>query len=229
LINVQELLAAGLIVSAYLVGSIPASYLIGRFAKGIDIRERGSRNLGASNLTAQAGAWWAVPAVLFDVFAKGTLPVLIASDKVLGFGLSVEVAAGIAGIAGHNWSIFSGLRGGRGMATVLGSMGALNLPLLIVYGSIPALGVLFTPWKDSAVWWMIGVILLPVWAALLSLPLEIMIFSCVFTATTVSKRMTSNSLRGANAQIDVKLLLTRLVFDRDTVDREAWLSQQRES
>jgi glycerol-3-phosphate acyltransferase PlsY len=228
-ITVQTLLAAGLIASAYLVGSIPASYLIGRFAKGIDIRERGSRNLGVSNLTAQAGAWWAVPAVLFDVLAKGTLPVLIASDKVLGLGLSMEVVAGIAGIAGHNWSIFSGFRGGRGMATVLGSMAALNLPLLIVYGSIPALGVLFTPWKDSAVWWMIGVILLPVWAALLNLPLEIIIFSCVFTVITASKRMMSNSLRGANAQIDVKLLLTRLVFDRDTVDREAWLSQQRES
>lgn len=229
MINVQTLLAAGLIASAYLVGSIPASYLIGRFAKGIDISERGSRNLGVSNLTAQAGAWWAVPAVLFDVLAKGTLPVLIASDKVLGLGLSMEVVAGIVGIAGHNWSIFSGFRGGRGMATVLGSIGAMNLPLLIVYGSIPALGVLFTPWKDSAVWWMIGVILLPVWAALLNLPLEIIIFSCVFAALTASKRMTSNSLRGTNGQIDVKLLLTRLVFDRDTVDREAWLNQQRES
>ena len=225
----HALLAAGLVASAYLVGSIPASYLIGRFAKGIDIRERGSRNLGASNLTAQAGAWWAVPVVLFDVFIKGTLPVLIASDKVLGLGLSIEVLAGIAGIAGHNWSIFSGLRGGRGIATALGSMGALNLPLLIVYGSIPALGVLFTPWKDSAVWWMIGIILLPVWAVLLNLPLEIIIFSCAFIVLTVTKRMTSNSLRGTNAQIDAKLLLTRLVFDRDTVDREAWLNQQRES
>ena len=225
----HALLAAGLVASAYLVGSIPASYLIGRFAKGIDIRERGSRNLGASNLTAQAGAWWAVPVVLFDVFVKGTLPVLIASDKVLGLGLSMEVVAGIAGIAGHNWSIFSGLRGGRGIATALGSMGALNLPLLIVYGSIPALGVLFTPWKDSAVWWMIGIILLPIWAVLLNLPLEIIIFSCAFIVLTATKRMTSNSLRGTNAQIDAKLLLTRLVFDRDTVDREAWLNQQRES
>jgi len=93
-----------LVAGAYLVGSIPSSYLVGRLAGGIDIRERGSKNVGASNLTAQAGAWWAAPVVLFDILVKGALPVFIASDKVLGLGLGVEVAAGIAGITSHNWS-----------------------------------------------------------------------------------------------------------------------------
>ena len=221
----DTVLAAVLIAGAYVVGSIPTAYIVGRLAGGVDIREHGSRNVGASNLTAQVGAWWAVPVVLFDIFIKGTLPVAIASEELLGLGLGVQVAAGIAGVAGHNWSVFSGFHGGRGMATVLGAMIVLNFPLLVVYGSVPALGVLFTPWKDSAAWWLIGVILMPVWAALLNLPAEIVWFAVAFALVTAAKRMTSNSLRGSDGRLALELLLTRLVFDRDVVEREAWLGQ----
>lgn len=216
------------IAGAYLVGSIPSSYLVGRLAKGVDIREHGTKNVGSSNLSAQVGAWWAVPVVPFDTLVKGTLPVVIASEKVLGLGLGVEVAAGIAGIAGHNWSVFSGFRGGRGMTTVLGATGALNFPLLIVYGSVAALGVLFTPWKDSAIWWMIAVILMPAWAALLNLPVEIVWFAMAFAVVTAAKRMTSNTLKGRDGTITPGLLLTRFLFDRDIAEREAWLDQTRE-
>lgn len=217
-----------LIAAAYLVGSVPASYLVGRLAKGIDISEHGSGNIGASNLTAQAGALWAAPAVTFDVLVKGALPVFIASDRVLGLGIGVEVAAGLAGIVGHNWSVFSGFRGGRGMATVLGVTGALNFPLLIVYGSVPALGVLVTPWKDSAVWWLIAVVLMPVWAAVLNLPAEIIWYAAAFAVVTATKRMISNSLKGTDGNITLTLLGTRLLFDRDIANREAWLDQARE-
>ena len=217
-----------LIAAAYLVGSVPASYLVGRLAKGIDISEHGSGNIGASNLTAQVGAFWAAPAVAFDVLVKGALPVFIASDRVLGLGIGVEVFAGLAGIVGHNWSVFSGFRGGRGMATALGVTGALNFPLLILYGSIPTLGVLFTPWKDSAVWWLIGVVLMPVWAAVLNLPAEIIWYAAAFAVVTATKRMTSNSLKGTDGNITFRLLWTRLLFDRDIANREAWLDQARE-
>ncbi|MBN4064706.1 glycerol-3-phosphate acyltransferase [Dehalococcoides mccartyi] len=213
------------VVGAYVVGSVPTSYLVGRIVGGVDIRKHGSGNLGASNLTSQVGSKWAAPVVIFDIFIKGSLPVLIASDKVLGLGLGTEVAAGFAGISGHNWSIFTGFNGGRGMATVLGAVLALNFPLLIVYGSVPALGVLFTPWKDSAVWWLLAVTMMPVWAALLNLPMEVVWFSVAFGVATGIKRMTSNSLRGKNGSFSVRMLATRLVFDRDISNREAWIEQ----
>ncbi|NQW19843.1 MAG: glycerol-3-phosphate acyltransferase [Chloroflexi bacterium] len=219
-------ISIAVILGAILIGSIPTSYLIGRFVGRIDIRENGSGNVGASNLTAQVGAKWATPVVMFDVFAKGLLPVFIASDKVLGLGLGIEVSAGIASIIGHNWSIFVGFKGGRGMATVLGTILALNFPLLVLYGSVPALGVLFTPWKDSAVWWMIAVIVMPIWAALLNLPVELVWFSIAFAVATALKRMASNSLRDDQDSISTKLLLTRLVFDRDIADRNKWVSNQ---
>ena len=218
-------LALAVIVGAYLVGSIPTSYLIGRLAKNVDIRELGSKNIGASNLASQVGAWWVVPVAPFDVFIKGTLPVILASEKILGLGIGIEAASGLAGIAGHNWSIFSGFKGGRGMATAFGATLAVNFPLLIVYASIPTLGVHFTPWKDSAAWWLIAIILMPVWVALLNLPVEIVWFALVFALITITKRITSNSLRDDNKQISLRLIRTRLVFDRDIAARQNWIDQ----
>jgi glycerol-3-phosphate acyltransferase PlsY len=220
------LIPIGIVIGAYLIGSIPTSYLVGRLANGVDIRERGTGNIGASNLTSQVGAKWAAPVVVFDVLVKGSLPVLIVSERVLGLGLGMEVAVAIAAIAGHNWSVFSRFHGGRGMATMLGSTLALNLPLLIIYGSVPALGVLFSPWKDSAVWYFVAVLLMPVWAVLLNLPIELVWFSVSFAVITGAKRMTSNSLRDTDGVISARLLWTRLVFDRDIADRELWVGRQ---
>jgi len=219
------LIPIGIVIGAYLLGSIPTSYLVGRLAAGIDIREHGSGNVGASNLTAQVGAKWAAPVVIFDVFIKGSLPVIIVSERFLGLGVGMEAAVAIAAVSGHNWSVFAGFQGGRGMATVLGSILALNFPLLVVYGSVPALGVLFTPWKDSAVWWLIAVIMMPVWAALLNLPVELVWFSAAFALATAAKRVTSNSLRNDSGSISTRLLATRLVFDRDIANREDWIDQ----
>ena len=213
------------IVAAYLVGSIPTSYLIGSWVGGVDIRQHGSGNVGASNLTSQVGAKWAAPVVVFDVFVKGSLPVFLVSSRYLDLGVGTEATVAIAAILGHNWSVFAKFQGGRGMATVLGTTLALDFPLLIVYGSVPALGVLFTPWKDSAVWWLIAVIMMPIWAALLNLPVELVIFSAVFALITAFKRMTSNSLRDTSGTISARLLLTRVVFDRDIANREEWIDQ----
>ena len=220
------LIPVGIVIGAYLIGSIPTSYLVGKLAGGVDIRERGTGNIGASNLTSQVGAKWAAPVVVFDVLVKGSLPVLIVSERVLGLGLGMEVTVAIAAIAGHNWSVFSRFHGGRGMAAMLGATLALNFPLLIIYGSVPALGVLFSPWKDSAVWFFVAVILMPVWAVLLNLPIELVWFSVLFAVITGAKRMTSNSLRDTDGVISARLLWTRLVFDRDIADRELWVGRQ---
>jgi hypothetical protein len=90
---------------------------------------------------------------------------------------------------------------------------------------VPALGVLFTPWKDSAVWFLIAMTLMPVWAILLNLPSELFWFSVAFAVITAAKRMTSNSLRDSSGTISRRLLWTRLVFDRDIVNRENWIEQ----
>jgi glycerol-3-phosphate acyltransferase PlsY len=222
----EPLIALILVLGAYLVGSIPTSLVVTKLVGNVDLRDVGTRNIGISNLTNQIGAWWAVPVVPFDIVVKGTIPVLLASDKMLDLGVGVEAAAGLAGIIGHNWSIFVRLQGGRGMATVLGATGALSFPLLIVYGAVASLGVLFSPWKDSAVWWLIAVLMMPVWAVLLNLPLGAIGFCIGFIVVTVLKRMTSNSIRNADGQISAELLRNRVLFDRDIRDRQEWIDQQ---
>jgi len=104
-----------LIHAAYLLGSIPTSYLVGRL-KGIDLRQHGSGNLGGTNAYRVMGAAAAVPVVVVDV-GKGFVPAYFfplwdgtaAPDLALVYGVSA--------IAGHVWSVFVRFQGGKGVAT----------------------------------------------------------------------------------------------------------------
>jgi acyl phosphate:glycerol-3-phosphate acyltransferase len=123
--------AAGL-VGAYLLGAIPAAYIAGRVVKGIDLREHGSGNLGATNVYRVLGAV-AAAVLLFDA-AKGALPVvllprLLPSDRPLVWA----IAYGVAAIAGHVRSVFLLWKGGgKGVATAAGVFAALvPIPALV--------------------------------------------------------------------------------------------------
>jgi glycerol-3-phosphate acyltransferase PlsY len=123
--------AIGLLI-AYLVGSIPAAYLAGRAVRGIDLREHGSGNLGATNVMRVMGAKIGIIVLLFDV-AKGALPVLLLPPL---FGVEQSawwaIGYGVAAILGHVRPIFLlGKGGGKGVATAAGVFGALaTVPLL---------------------------------------------------------------------------------------------------
>ncbi|MBT3996615.1 MAG: hypothetical protein HOF01_12550 [Chloroflexi bacterium] len=210
---------------AYLIGSIPTAYLVGKYFGDADLTEVGSKNIGASNAYSQLGSRWAGFVVTVDVLIKGSLPVFIASDAVFGLGLGVQVAVGIASVVGHDWSIFLRFRGGRGIATTEGAILILSLPLAFAYPAIPALAVLVSPKRDSAVWWLIATLAVPVWVLLLDLPDEFLWFSIALIVVTLLKRMTSNSLRDDRGSISARLLWNRLVFDRDIKSRSAWVEQ----
>lgn len=113
--------AAGLwLVASYFVGAIPTSYLAGRLFRGIDLREHGSKNLGATNVYRTLGWKYAVPVGLVDV-AKGAVPVLVFAPQVSASEL-FALACGIAAIVGHVFSVFVRFRGGKGVATAAGVM-----------------------------------------------------------------------------------------------------------
>ena len=123
----------GIVLLAYLVGSIPASYIAGRLARGIDLRDHGSGNLGATNVVRVLGWAWAIPTAFFDI-AKGFAPAWFATS-LLGIA-GVEsgggtpeawtLAIGLAAVLGHVFSIWVGFRGGKGIATALGVFLALS-------------------------------------------------------------------------------------------------------
>jgi glycerol-3-phosphate acyltransferase PlsY len=165
------------LIVAYLVGAIPTSWIAARLGAGIDLRQHGSRNLGATNLYRVLGWRYAVPVGLFDV-AKGTLPVLLLAPAV-GPEPWIPIAVGVAAIVGHVFSIWVGFRGGKGVATAAGVVLALApLPLLtsaVVWaGLLKATGYVSVASMAGAVMfplavWIIGSpnrYILPVGAAL---------------------------------------------------------------
>jgi glycerol-3-phosphate acyltransferase PlsY len=118
-------------MSSYLLGAIPTSFLVGRVFRGIDMREHGSRNLGATNLYRTMGWKYAVPVGLFDM-AKGAVPVAVFGPMVPSIAL-FPVYCGVAAVLGHVFSVFVGFKGGKGVATAAGVvLGLAPLALLAV-------------------------------------------------------------------------------------------------
>lgn len=127
-------IAVGLFVG-FLLGSIPASYLVGRWSRGIDLREHGSGNLGSTNVYRTLGIGAAIPVVLVDI-SKGALAVWIATLPLLRVEQVADLVpllAGIAAILGHSFSPWVGFKGGKGVATAAGVF-----LTLAPWGAVPA-------------------------------------------------------------------------------------------
>ena len=109
--------------AAYVIGSIPFGLIVGRLVGAVDVREYGSGNIGASNVMRTVGRKAGIVVLALDVL-KGALPVWAA----VTFLESPLAVAGVAvfAVAGHIWPVFLGLKGGKGIATTLGVLIALD-------------------------------------------------------------------------------------------------------
>ena len=125
------------ILISFLIGSIPTAYLMGR-ARGIDIRQHGSCNVGATNAFRVLGKGWGIACLILDML-KGLLPTAFLFSAALfrPGGMPAEGwlwLIGLAAIAGHMFTPFLGFRGGKGVATTLGVVLAIApLPMIIVF------------------------------------------------------------------------------------------------
>jgi glycerol-3-phosphate acyltransferase PlsY len=129
------------IVVGYLLGAISFSYLYGKLVKGIDIREHGSGNAGATNTLRVLGKGPGILVLLLDI-AKGIAAVWIA--RWLGSGEWTPVLAGLAAIVGHNWPIYFGFRGGKGIATTIGVIASLGLLPAALSGAVAIAAIAVT-------------------------------------------------------------------------------------
>jgi acyl phosphate:glycerol-3-phosphate acyltransferase len=120
-------------ISSYLIGSIPSGYLVAR-TQGVDIRQHGSRNIGATNVLRVMGKKWGYLVFLCDS-SKGFLAVklgtLFAAHSLLS-PVAGGVIAAIACILGHNYTVWLGFKGGKGIATSGGVVLAL-FPFLVIF------------------------------------------------------------------------------------------------
>lgn len=129
------------VILAYLIGSIPTGYIIVKTKTGDDIRTIGSGSTGATNVKRVLGKKWFFITLLLDAF-KGALPVILASIFVTvgtKYGLAPVVAA-VAVIVGHSKSCFLGFKGGKSVASGVGTILALNwmvgLIIAVIWGTI---------------------------------------------------------------------------------------------
>jgi acyl phosphate:glycerol-3-phosphate acyltransferase len=112
------------IVCSYLLGSIPFGYILVRVFQGVDVRDIGSGNIGATNVARTAGKGVGILTLFLDA-AKGAIPILI-GDRVLHLSSVWLCAVGLAAVVGHVLPIYLKLRGGKGVATALGVFLALS-------------------------------------------------------------------------------------------------------
>ncbi|MGH7614445.1 MAG: glycerol-3-phosphate 1-O-acyltransferase PlsY [Gemmatimonadales bacterium] len=125
------------LLAAYVLGATPTAYLAGRLARGIDLCEHGSRNLGATNVYRVLGWAWAIPVALIDI-AKGAIPVALFL-RWAGNEPWLAIAVGIAAVLGHMFSPYVGFKGGKGVATAAGMFVALA-PLAVAI-ALPVWGL----------------------------------------------------------------------------------------
>jgi glycerol-3-phosphate acyltransferase PlsY len=149
-------------VTAYLLGAIPFGRLIARRVAHIDITQRGSGNIGATNVARELGIVWGVVTLMLDML-KGFLPVFLYARYFLQAGFEFETclsAIGVSALLGHQFSIFMGFRGGKGVATAIGIYLAVS-PLACLTAVIIFILTVYM-WDFVSLGSMLAAILMPV-------------------------------------------------------------------
>jgi len=174
------------ILIAYLLGSIPTAYIFGKLVKGVDIRDFGSGNVGATNVFRSIGK---IPGLIVFVldFLKGFL-VIVLIPMALKEYFAVDLAdksflytimLGVAVIAGHIWTIFLGFKGGKGVATTAGVMTGLSPEIFISCFIVWVIVVVI--WRYVSLASIIAATCLPIFALIFGKRIEFTIFCAVLS------------------------------------------------
>jgi glycerol-3-phosphate acyltransferase PlsY len=127
-----------IVILGYLLGSIPTAYIAGHILKGNDIRRMGDENVGAANAFRELSRKAGITVGIIDA-GKGALAVIIA--QAADMPQTVVMVTGAAAVIGHNWPVFIGFRGGRGVSTTIGILLVMvTQPILIL--ALPTLLIL---------------------------------------------------------------------------------------
>jgi len=178
-------------LGAYLLGAVPFGYVIYRLRYGKDIRAEGSGNIGATNVSRNAGPVAGIVTLLLD-FAKGWVAVFAARQLTDGDPWVVALAA-LAAVVGHVFPVYLRFRGGKGVATAIGVfLGMAPKPLLLALLLFVALFALF---RYVSLGSILGVASVPLWMLLLGTPDRPALVSACATAALIAARHYSNIRR----------------------------------
>jgi glycerol-3-phosphate acyltransferase PlsY len=172
-----------IIISCYLLGSIPFGYIVGKLFKKIDIRELGSGNIGATNVFRILGPSLAFVVLIGDI-GKGILSIYLVHFLNIDNSL-ISTIAGLAVICGHDWSLFLGFKGGKGIATTFGVVFVLNPTISILALIIWGVVLITTRYVSlSSIFAVISIFILTI---LFKQPYEYIIFSAIILILGIFK------------------------------------------
>ena len=206
-------------ILGYLLGSIPFAYLAGLLVKGQDIRRRGTRSLGGSNVYVQVSKLAAAVVGLLDV-SKAALPAWLALHA--GAGMAVAMAAGLAAIAGHNWSLYLGFYGGRGIGASLGVLLATFLPGFAWILTALLIGAAL----QNSIVLIVGFATLAPLALVTGYPPAVAWAALAMLALVIIKRIEANREPLPSGPERWAVLRRRILLDRDIDDWDAWVSRR---
>lgn len=175
------LIPFGLVIGAYLFGSIPTGLLLGK-AFGVDIRATGSGNIGATNVYRTLGRRIGIATLVGDCL-KGLLPVLLA--RHLAPGDPWVVAVGLAAFLGHVYTVFLGFKGGKGVATALGVF--LGVAPLAVLAALAIFVVVVVIWRYISLGSIIAAALMPLIVAVLGEHPPVIVMTFLIAALVIYK------------------------------------------
>jgi glycerol-3-phosphate acyltransferase PlsY len=203
------------IIAAYAVGSIPVAWLAGR-ASGVDVRERGSGNVGASNVFQSVSRWLVVPVGVAQI-VQGCAAVMLA--RVVGGGDGLPVACGLAAVVANDWNPWLRFTGGRGIGATIGVLLALTPAGLAAFIAVAVAGVALRAIPQGVALGLIGA---PVAAAIAGASSVVVAGAAILALIALAKRVLANGPPAPGLpRPDVWLL--RLLYDRDIADRDAWV------
>jgi glycerol-3-phosphate acyltransferase PlsY len=210
-----------LIVGSYLLGSVPAAYLVSRWVKGIDLRQYGSGTVSGSMVWEHVGPWAFLLVLALDV-GKIIVPTWLALH--LGFGQPAAAVAGLVAVVGHNWPLYLRLTGGRGVGGFVGM-----LLVLFPWGALWLVAFLAAGWMlgDSAPWLLASLLTLPLLGRYANGPDLIAPLTGAMIILTLIKRVEANRRPLPPPGPErLKVILRRLYLDRDIANHRDWLDRQ---
>jgi glycerol-3-phosphate acyltransferase PlsY len=199
---------ASALLTSYLLGSIPTGYLMVKALKGIDIRQMGSGNVGATNVIRVLGKGPGILILILDV-SKGLLAVLVIAllfAKYLPSSRTeLQLGCGIAAICGHNWTCFLRFKGGKGIATSAGVF--LGLAPIVMLCLLGIWGIIAFLTRYVSVASIVTSMALPIFLYLFNQPIEWVIAGFILSLVSILKHRSNikRLLNGTEHRIGEKV------------------------
>lgn len=203
------------VVCAYLIGAIPFAYIFTKLTKHLDIRQEGSRNVGATNVLRVAGRKIALLVLILDIL-KGVIVVSFLATFFLSLTvvgqINIRLLFAAAVVIGHIWPIFLDFKGGKGVATTLGVCFGLSFYVIefrfLILVAIMTWVLLFAITRYVSVGSMSSALSLPLAAALKGFDFKIVLF-CVLMAGLIIFKHHEN-IKGLMTKRETKLFFRKL-------------------